>query len=688
MALARALFSPASVALIGASVDPAKLASRPERLLRRHGFAGSIVPVARGGIGGERVHTEANDFPAQIDHAFVMVPAPAVASAIAACGAAGVRVATILSSGFAEHSAAGKRREDALVAAARAAGIRLVGPNSLGVVNVPGRVTLSANAVLEHESLVPGGLSVVSQSGSMVGAIISRAQQRGLGFSKLVAVGNECDIRVGELVHLLVDDPDTTAILLFVEALRDAPVLGQAARRAFAAGKPVIALKLGRSALGRDIAATHTGAIAGADAAADAFFRAHGILRVEVFEALFETAQLVLGHRPPKGRRVGAVTVSGGAAAMVADRLGMAGIDLVAAPHAIVAGLAAKRIRIASTPVVDLPMGRADGGAYAAVLERLLASDHCDLVLAVQGSNAAYDPDSVRERVLAANRGDKPLAVFLGPRADRALRILQDNAVAGFRTPEACADAIRAYCDWHTPAPDVTQDPAWQHTIRRALRSVGSGLLDSVAAAKLIAALGIACAPARVIRRPDEPVDLPYPLAAKVLSPDIAHKTEVGGVALDIPDAATLRLRIDTMLASVRAHRPQARVDGILIQSMHAGSGEVIVGLRRDADVGPVVMIGPGGIGAELAGGHAVRLAPVSIETAYEMIAAVPSLALLRGYRNRPAGDIAALAQALHRLSLLALADAPMVLAAEINPLIVHADGVVAVDALVKLATP
>ncbi len=687
-ALAQALFTPRRIALVGASADQAKLASRPQRVLRRHGYDGTIVPInpARSEILGIKAYRSVRDVPGGVDHAFVMVPASAVPDVIADCCAAGVRVATIFTAGFAEADEAGKRRQDAMVAMAKNAGVRLVGPNCLGIINVSGGVAISANAVLEQETLLRGGLSVVSQSGSMLGAIITRAQERGLGFSKLVSVGNECDLGVGELVHLLVDDPDTRAILLFLEAFRDAPVLGAAARRAFAAGKPVIALKLGRSAVGREIATTHTGAMAGADDVADAFFRANGVIRVEFFEALFETAQFVLGHRPPKGRRVAALTVSGGAAAMVIDRLGLAGIDIVAPTPRVIANLAARDIPITDAPLTDLPMGRAEGGIYGAILEELTASDHCDAVLAVQGSTAAYSVESVRDRILAAQRGERPLAVFLGPRAGESLRVLQDGGVAAFRTPEACADAVRAYCDWRAPLSPVRATPDQRIALDRAVAAAGRGILSEHAAATLLASIGVPVAPSQVIQSGSDPVQLPFPVAAKVLSSDIPHKTEVGGVELDIEDAPALARRVDAMLARIRSERPRARIEGVLVQPMQRGLGEVIVGLHRDRDVGPIVMIGVGGILAELGRGHAVRLAPVSTDTALEMIASVPGLAVLRGYRNRPAADLSSLARIVHLISLLALVDDGVVTEAEINPLIVRREGVVAVDALVRIA--
>ncbi|MGH8666041.1 MAG: acetate--CoA ligase family protein [Burkholderiales bacterium] len=684
--LASVVFRPDAIALVGASDDPSRLTSRPQRVLRRHGYNGSIVPIHPTGdrIAGERAYRSMTAVPEAPDHAFVMLPSVAVPQAIEDCAAAGVKVATILSAGFSETGARGRRRQDAIVAVARAAGMRLIGPNCLGLINVSGNFALSANAVFEHETLRPGALSVVSQSGSMLGAIVTRAQERGLGFSKLISVGNECDLAVGELTHLLVDDGDTRAILLFLEALRDADILAAAAQRAFQADKPVIAFMLGRSAAGREAAATHTGTLAADARVAKAFFHANGILCVDVFEALFETAQLVLGHRPPTGRRVGAVTVSGGAAAMVVDRLGLSGIALVPPPARVVENLSARRIRTTDARVIDLPMGRADGGAYAAVLDQLIASDHCDLVLAVQGSNAAYSPESVRERVLAAKRGGKPLAVFVGPRAERALSLLEEQGVAAFRTPEACASAIQAYLDWHAPQPRASVPETLARVLRAAIRAAGGGWLNEYEAAKVLAAVGIPFAPACVVQSGADPVDLPFPVAAKLLSRDIAHKTDLGGVLLDIADAAALARSVDAILASARSLRPHARIDGVLVQAMQRGLGEAIVGFRRDPQVGPVVLVGAGGGMAEYCGDPAIRLAPVSLATAAAMIGEVPALAPLRGLRNRPPGDLGAFARTIHRLSLLA-GDAT-VLEAEINPLIVAAEGVVAVDALVRLA--
>jgi len=248
---------------------------------------------------------------------------------------------------------------------------------------------------------------------------------------------------VGEIANLLVDDPDTKVILLFLETFRDAPELARAAHRAFDAGKPVIAYKLGRSGVARQAAASHTGAMSGPDEVATAFFREHGILRVDTFEALFEAVQLVKGHKPPRGKRISVLTGTGGAAAMVVDRLGVLGADVVGPSPKVIAELAAKDIHVSDVPLTDIPIGRGSV-RYPDILSALLASDHTDAVVSVVGSSA-QNPQTIVDRVLAARpRERKPLAVFIAPRADDALLALQKNGVASFKTPETCADAVNA----------------------------------------------------------------------------------------------------------------------------------------------------------------------------------------------------------------------------------------------------
>ncbi len=687
LALAQALFAPQSIALIGASGDAKKNTSRPQRFLRKHGYTGRIVPVnpGRTEIFGEPAYPDLNSVPGIIDHAFIMVPAPAVAAAIAQCVAKKVPVATIYSDGFAETGAAGRLEQEELVRIARAGGVRLLGPNCIGLYSSEPPCSLSVNAVLEQLDITPGPLAIVSQSGSMMGGLLSRGLGRGVGFSKLVSVGNECDLGVGEIADCLVDDPHTGAILLFLETIRDAERLAHAARRACAAGKPVVVYKLGRSAVGQDLAASHTGALAGADEVADAFFRAHGMLRIDMLETLFELPALLAGQKPARRHRVAVMTTTGGGAATVVDRLGTLGLEVVPPSNPVIANLARMNIKISSATLTDLTLAGAKKEIYAAVVQELLASDHCDLVLAVAGSSAQFQPQIAIEPIVEADRHGKPFAVFLAPHAEASLKLLAAAGIAGFRTPESCADAIRAWRDWRTPAASPATDEHKTLAAAAMLQSVAGKQINEFDACKVFAALGVPYAPSAIIAMPDESVDIAFPVAAKILSPDIAHKTDAGGVALNIADAAELARAAKEILGRVGAKHPDAKINGILVQRMERGLAEVILGFRHDPQVGPIVVLGVGGVLAEIYKDIAIRLAPVTIETARAMVEEVKGLATIRGYRGLPRGDCEALAKAVAAMSQLARLAGRVIAEAEINPLVVkrEGDGVVAVDGLI-----
>ncbi len=639
MSLARALFAPRAVALVGASGDPAKNTARPQRYLRKHGYRGRIVPVnpKRAEVLGEPAFSSLDAAPGRIDHAFILMKE--VEEAIEACGRRGIPVASVFSDGFADAGPPGAERQRKLVERATALGVRLLGPNSMGVIDVPGRLALSVNAVLDMEALPAGATSVVSQSGTMLGTMLSRGAARGLGFAKLVSVGNEADLGVGELVELLADDADTQVILLFLETVRDAGRLAAAARAAHARGKPVVAYKLGRSALGEALARSHTGALAGSDAALDAYFRDCGIARVDLLETLIEVAPLVRGHRPPglaHAGRVAVVTTTGGGAASVVDRLGMRGVELAS--------------------LNDLTM-TATQASYGDTLERLLASPECDAVLAVVGSSAQFHPQLAVDPILACKSEAKPVAVFLTPHAEESLALLAAQGIAAFRTPEACADALATYLAWR--APRDTRRLAAPRTLPR----------DPFA---LFSALGVPIAEGEIAAAPDYAHTIGYPVAMKLAG--VAHKTDRQGLRLNIEN----RKEFDEALHAF-AGKP------LLVQKMHSGLAEAIVGYRDDPVVGPLVLVGAGGILAELYRDFALRIAPVSEAEAAEMIAKVKGFAVLRGYRNLPPGDLAALAQVVSKVSTLALLPGAPVAEAEINPLLVKGDGVVALDALVVL---
>jgi len=635
MSLAQALFAPRAVALVGASGDAAKNTARPQRYLKKHGYAGKVFPVnpTRGEVLGEKSYPSLAAVPEPLDHAYILIED--VEQALEDCGKRGVAVASIFSGGFADAGPGGMQRQAKLVARARALGVRLLGPNSMGVIDVPGRLALSVNAVLEMDALPAGTTSIVSQSGTMLGTLLSRGAARGLGFAKLVSVGNEADIGVGELVELLAADPGTRVILLFLETVRDAERLARAARAAHGAGKPVVAYKLGRSALGEAAALSHTGALAGTDAALDAYFRDCGIVRVDMLEALLEIPPLLAGENPLNLKRPGRVTVvttTGGGAASVVDRLGLRGVELAA-------------------PIMDLTMA-ASGQNYAEALDKALQSD-CDAVLACVGSSAQFHPALAVEPIVRS-AGEKPIVAFFTPQAERSLALAAAEGIPAFRTPEACADALAAFFSWTAPRSAPALDVP---------EMLPENPFD------LLAALGIPVAQWAIAEAPGFAHGLEYPVALKRLE---AHKTERGGVLLGIGDRAEFEKMVKEMTT-----------DRVLVQRMHSGLAEAIVGYRDDAVVGPLVLLGVGGVLTEIYRDYVLRVAPVSESEAGEMIEQVKGFAAIRGYRNLPRGDLKALARAVSALSRLALVKGRPVREADINPLIVKANGVVAVDALI-----
>ncbi|OZI21093.1 acyl-CoA synthetase [Bordetella genomosp. 9] len=682
--LGQALLAPRAIALVGASGDERKNTARPLRFMRKHRYAGRIHPINAGRteIMGERAYPSLAALPEPVDHVFVMIPGEQVLSVLEQCPAAGARVLTVYSDGFAEAGPEGMARQQALVARARELGVRILGPNSIGSANLHTGGVISVNAAFEADDLVAGDISMVSQSGSMMGSLLSRAAARGFGFASSVSVGNESDITVGEVVDALVDDPNTRVILLFLETLREAPVLAAALARARQAGKPVVAYKLGRSEQGDALAQSHTGAMAGNDAAVDAFFRAHGVLRVQQLETLFEIVPLAARYGDARSRdqapRVAVITTTGGGAATVVDNLGTRGLVAAAPPPAFVEHMAARGLRIRETPVIDLTLA-ATPAQYKDLLEQLLLADWCDAVLSVIGSSAQFHPDfAVNPLVQADKPDDKPMAAFLAPEAPASLALLRKHGIAAFRTPESCADAL-AVLFQRKPAPVPPRAALpWPPEIPR------TGALTEHEASRVFQALGVPVAASRLVPTDDLAHGLSYPVVAKVSSRDVPHKTDAGAVRIGIADDAQLRDAVDQMLENVRVHAPAADIDGILVQAMEGRLLELILGYRLDPLVGPTVVLGAGGIAAELNPDFAIRLAPISVEEARAMIEEVRATRLVRGFRGLPRGDCEALAHAIAAFSRLGEVEGVRVAEAEINPLFVRADGVVAVDGLLR----
>jgi acyl-CoA synthetase (NDP forming) len=684
LTLAQALLAPRCVALYGASDDAGKTAGRPLKFLRAAGYQGKIYPINpnRRTVQGETAYESLAALPEVPEHVFILTPTNTVLEAVSECARLGVKVVTILASGFSESGPEGAAREDALRELSKTKGIRILGPSSLGVINPNVGLVLTANAAFAEPELPRGKVFVASHSGSMIGSLVSRGKARGVGFAGLVSVGGEADLCVGEICAATLDDPGIEGYLLFLESLRHGDKLRAFAVEAARRGKPVIAYKLGRSAAAAEMAATHTGALAGEDDIADAFLKDLGIARVGILEALLETFPLAKRIPLPTGkaslRRVGVVTTTGGGAAMAVDQLGIRDVVVEPASEATLAKLEAAGIVVSPGRVLDLTLAGTNYSVMKGALDIMFEAPEFDVVLAVVGSSARFQPHLAVKPIIDSASSNKPLAAMLVPDAPEALRSLTEAGVPCFRSPEACADAIASLFARRAPG---TQPAAI------ATSAADAKSLSEAEAYAILDQIGVPHAPALTMPLAGPAGQLPFdfPVVAKVCSADIPHKTEVGGVVLGIKDQRELDTALTTLRQNLLERAPGKHCEEVLVQPMTKGLMEVLVGYRVDPEAGPIVMLAAGGIWAEVARDRSIRLAPVTVEVAREMITEVKALKTVSGLRGKQRGDLEGLAKAVSALSQLAVKPELRIAEAEVNPLMVlpEGEGVLAVDALV-----
>jgi acyl-CoA synthetase (NDP forming) len=745
--LAQFLLAPRSLAIIGQSNDAGKTAGRPLKYLRQAGYAGRLYPInpARETVLGEHAWPSLAALPEVPEHVYVVAPTDASVEAVAESGRLGVKVATLLADGFTEAGAQGDTRVARLRAICAETGIRVVGPSSLGVVDLRSKALITANAAFDEPELPAGRIFAASHSGSMIGALLSRGKARGIGFAGLVSVGNEIDLSLGEICALTLDDPDIDGYMLFLETMRNTAALRRFAIAAAERGKSILAYKLGRSAAARELAVTHTGALAGEDDVADVFLSACGIARVETLDGLIEGLPLlkrVPAATAARRMAVGVVTTTGGGATTAIDPLAMRGITITQPSNETLARLKAAGIDIKPARLVDLTLTGTRYDVMKAALDILTTAPELDLVLCVVGSSARFYPELAVRPIVDSVDAKKPIAAYIVPEAPQALAMLSRAGVPSFHTPEACADAIAAALRRRMPvalpaerdrktsvatsratssppphsasktrvnalmrgegqgggqqAPDSPSAPSpplprkrGREQAESAATAVASSarLIDELEAYELLSKHSLTCAPslaldANLTAAPTLP--FAYPVVVKALSAELTHKSDAGGVMLNVADGAAL-------VAACRRIRDNVAARGlaitrVLVQPMISGVGEVLIGYRVHPDVGPLIMVAMGGIFTEIYRDRSLRLAPVDLAVAHEMIEDVRGLATLKGFRGKPKGDLDALAQAI--VSLSQLADNPAIIEAEINPLIVRAagEGVLAVDAVVRLA--
>lgn len=688
---AEQLINPSSIAIVGASDDPKKTTARPQQFLARSGYTGNayFINPRRETVQGAKAWPSLSSLPEVPEHVYVMTGAEAAIEAVRDCAQLGVPVVTVLSSGFAEEGPAGQEREDRLRAAAAEGPTRVIGPSSLGVVNPRTGVMLTGNAAFGEPDIPAGGIFVASQSGSVIGSLVSRARGRGIGFAGLVSTGGEADLSLGALCAAMVDDPGVTSFALFMESLRHADDLAAFASAAAAAGKPVAVYKLGRSDEAAALTVSHTGALAGEDSESEAFFQACGFARVYNFESLLE-APAVLCRMPSTATatpRVGVVTTTGGGAAIMVDQLALRGVSIVGPSEKLVSAMADAGVDIPHSLIADLGLAGARHDIVTNALTLMQDSGEFDLIVFVIGSSARLNPELAVQAISERGGHAIPIMAFALPEAPAAAELLNSSGVPAFRTPESCADVIaaafgrRPLTIARTAGAAATAADAHVH------------VLDEQASGGLLAELGVPFPRSVAIRLDaidETPLDIGFPAVVKVLSEDVPHKSDVGGVMLNVADSDGVRAAAHRIARNVGSHLPAVSVERVLVQEMAApGIAEALVGYRVSRDVGPMVVLSMGGVLAEIFADTSVRLAPVDVDSAREMIDEVKGLAVVRGYRGLPQGDTESLAALIVAISQLALTH-PGVVEAEVNPVSIGArgSGVLALDALVRTAGP
>ncbi len=688
------LFRPSGVAIVGASNDPNRIGGRPIAFMRRGGYAGRVFPVNPG-------HAEVQGLPAyasildvrdNIDLAVIALPAALVSEAVDQCIARGIKALTIFTSGFAEIDAEGAAAQDRIRNQCRSAGVRLLGPNCLGLMNVRTGMFLTFSTVLDAVTLIPGSVSMASQSGAFGAYFCGLAAQRGIGFSQYVATGNESDVDTADCIAWLAGDPQTRVIAAYIEGCRSGDRLREALRLAKDAGKPVVIYKAGSSAIGAAAVNSHTGSLAGSDAIWDAILEAGGVHRVRSIQALQDTVYaLSLGVRP-KGRSVGIISGSGGVGISLADAVSDAGLDLRPMPPEAQADIKAMNpFASAMNPIDTTAQVLNDLTLFGRMLKIMLRDGGYDSVI-VFLMQYAYDEKFFAswKKALLEVKQEFPDRLFVLCMAapEKVARELEAEGFILFDDPGRAASAIAALAKGHPPV--VACQPAGAAASPAAAHANAKDgavtALDEIESRRLLEAAGVPFAPQVVASDMVGAVNgaetLGYPVVLKILSPDIAHKSDVGGVKINLGNAAEVRAAWTAIMAAAASAAPHAVIQGAVVAKMISGGVETIIGVHRDPTFGPMVMFGIGGVAVELYGDVAFRPAPLTPADAEKMIRSIKGFALLSGFRGKPAVNLAQLVDVVVSVGRLAAAD-DRIASAEINPFIALPDGGVAVDALV-----
>jgi acetate---CoA ligase (ADP-forming) len=690
------LLNPKSIAIVGASRTKGRVGHEVVANLISAGFEGPLIPVNPGAdeILGRKCYPTVTKAGTNVDLTVIAVPTASVRASVVDALEAGTRSIIIITAGFKETGAEGAALEREIAALCKARGVRVLGPNCLGLINTHHKM----NASFARQMPRPGGISVLSQSGALCTAILDWAAGRHLGLAKLISVGNKADLSETDFLQALADDPETKVIVGYLESIDCGNEFMKTAE-AVASKKPVVLYKAGVTQAGVRAASSHTGSLAGADTAYGAAFRRSGIVRAETYEALFDYAMALAMQPLPRGNRVAVITNAGGPGIMAADAVEQAGLKITSLGQGTATALKEKLPAAASVANPIDVLGDADPDRYVMAVNAAQDDPNVDAIVVILTPQAMTYPAETARAITTAARREKPiLASFMGG-AD--VMPGRDELVAAnlpdYTSPERAVAALKAMCDYadwlRRPPRIVTRFPVNRRRVERIVRRhLKTNLLQTgeADAKEILAAYGFSVPPGRPAATVTEALDaaqkISYPVAMKIISPDIIHKSDVGGVRLNLDSDQEVRDAFDLMMLRVKERAPQARIEGVYVEKMSARGREVILGMTRDPQFGPMLMFGLGGIFVEVMKDVTFHIAPITEAEARQMLESTRSYSVLKGVRGQRSVDLDAISTTLMRISQL-VTDFPEIKEMDINPFIVGEIGVgsIAADARITL---
>ncbi len=692
-----ALLKPDAVAVIGASRSPGKVGYEILANLIEGGFEGDIVPInpTSNKVLGLPCYPDLKTSGKKIDLSVIAVPTKFVRQAVVDSIEAGAKAVTIITAGFKEVGEEGAKLESELAAYCTAREVRLLGPNCLGLINAHHKM----NASFAKHMPKPGGITIMSQSGALCTAILDWASERHLGLAKLVSMGNKADLSETDFLTAFGKDDETKVIVGYLESIVAGDAFIKAAEMA-TASKPVVIFKSGVTAAGGKAASSHTGSLAGADAGYAAAFKRSGIIRADTFEAMFDFATAFAMQPLPKGRRVAIITNAGGPGIMAADAVELSGLEVTTLAGSTATALAKKLPAAASVGNPIDVLGDADPGRYADALNAAQDDDSVDAIIVILTPQAMTNPLETARAIESNTRNEKPILVSFMGGADvtPGREELVASNLPDYPAPERAVAALKAmvdYAEWlRRPPRVITRFPVNRRRVERIIRRhvrTNELQVGEAAAKDVLRAYDFNVPAGTIALTADQAVEaaekIGYPLAMKIASPDIIHKSDMGGVKLNLATADAVRDAFDLMIMRIQQRAPDAKLNGVYIEKMCGRGREVILGMTRDPQFGPMLMFGLGGIFVEVMKDVTFHIAPITNEEALQMLQTTRSFELLTGVRGQASVDIDAIATALQRISQLAQ-DFPEISEMDINPFIVGHVGQdsVAADARITLS--